>query len=151
VAFDGILDGGFTFGGAVGYSTSSVFTGRFGYFVAGSPSVGVWLRGGFTRFVGSAEAKVASGNALVDLKQTVGAYCLAFDPQLLPVAAPRFGITLGPVLDIPLQGKEDRTRDGITSSIDLQRCGVRRERWRSCHLLKPLRKLLTPVKTTTPA
>jgi len=124
IAFDGFVDGGFTFGGSLGYQSSTakreatattpeadlattsmfVFGARLGYFAVMSDRVGIWLRGGFTRASISAEATSTNNGVSATTKETQGAWNFSLDPQLVLVAAPHVGITLGPLLDIPLEG-----------------------------------------------
>jgi hypothetical protein len=124
IAFDGIVDGGFTFGGSLGYQSSTgkqeatataaeadlattsvfVFGARLGYFAVTSDTIGIWLRGGFTRTSISAESTSTSNGVSATTTLTQGAWNFSLDPQLVLVAAPHVGITLGPLLDIPLEG-----------------------------------------------
>jgi hypothetical protein len=130
VAFDAIFRGGFTIGGSVGLVASAgkqegnelrsesdlpslggaLFATRAGYFLAAG-KVGVWLRGGFTYVQASSEVDVATGAAVITTKTNVSAWCFTLDPQLVIVAAPRVGITVGPLFDIAMSGT-DKTETG---------------------------------------
>jgi hypothetical protein len=125
IAFDGVTSGGFTFGGYLGYLVSNgkdegnsvrsesdlpeasmfVLGGRLGYLIEASPTVGVWLRGGFSRFtVGASATSINASGGTSTSELTVASWNLTLDPQLVLVAAPRFAITLGPLLDFALSG-----------------------------------------------
>ncbi len=123
IAIDGIFDNGFTLGGSLGAMASSgksggesslaslsgaLFAVRAGYFAA-TRNVGFWLRGGFTYVSASGEVP-ASGGASSSTTATVTSWNLTLDPQLVLIAAPRVGITLGPLFDIPIGGTDTITR-----------------------------------------
>lgn len=125
IAFDGVAHGGFTFGGYLGYLVSSgkdeatsfraeadlpaqsllVVGGRLGYLIDTSGTVGFWLRGGFSRSsLGASTSSTSANGTTTTSEASVSAWNLTLDPQLVLVPAPRFAITLGPLLDFALAG-----------------------------------------------
>ncbi|MDF3071500.1 MAG: hypothetical protein K0R38_7101, partial [Polyangiaceae bacterium] len=82
--------------------------------------VGIWLRGGFTYLTASAEGETSStGSApTVTTRTTVSAWAFTLDPQLVLVPAPRIGITLGPLLDIPVAGTDKTVTNGQTEELE---------------------------------
>jgi hypothetical protein len=123
VAFDGVI-GGFTIGGSISYMHTSgsadasftgaaeelpqadvfVFAPRLGALLTASNSVGVWLRGGFTRTSIAASGTVVTSSGTADVDETATLWNLALEPQLVLVPVPRIGFTLGIVADIALDG-----------------------------------------------
>lgn len=145
IAFDGIFSGGFTLGGSLGLMSSTgknesnalrqesalsdtsgaLFGVRAGYFAASS-RVGFWLRGGFTYLGATSEATVPGGNGsslTYTAKVSVSAWALTLDPQLVLVAAPRVAITLGPLFDIPIAGREKLEANGQTAEAEHRNSG----------------------------
>lgn len=139
VAVDGVFDGGFTIGGSVGAVSSTgkndgnatrnestlpsiggaLFGCRAGY-LAKTGNVGLWLRAGFTYVSASSESETQTvvGSPPTTLKTKVSAWTLTLDPQLVLIAAPRIGITFGPLLDVPVAGTDEAEANGQTVELE---------------------------------
>ena len=107
---DGVVGPGVTLGGSIGYSkyeqtvgsvsnelSGFVIVPRLGYMLAPSRYVGVWLRAG----VGYASLNVDNDGSGLS-QHFVG---LVLDPMLVVTPLPHVGVTLGPSLNIGLDGK----------------------------------------------
>lgn len=126
IAFDGVFSNGFTLGGSLGVLSSSgtskdstgesplsdhsgyLFGFRAGVLLPASETIGIWLRGGFTHFSSTSSA---GSSSTTSPKESVTAWDFTLDPQVVIVAAPRVGITFGPLFDIPVAGT-DRVENG---------------------------------------
>jgi hypothetical protein len=135
VAFDGVVGGGFTFGGSVSYMHTSgkaessvtdqelpqadvlIFSPRLGVLLSASDSIGVWLRGGLTRtsIAASGTVQTTSGGS-TDVEETTTLWNLALEPQLVLVPVPRVGFTLGIIADIALDGLTETRVSGAPNT-----------------------------------
>jgi len=75
---------------------------RAGVLLPASGTIGIWLRGGFTHFSSTSSA---GSSTTTSPKESVTAWDFTLDPQVVIVAAPRVGITFGPLFDIPVAGR----------------------------------------------
>jgi hypothetical protein len=122
IAFDVFAFPNITLGGSVGYAytsgsirettptpreytaptnTTLVLAPRIGVVFSASDWISIWLRGGFTYSHCSSQEDASSNpNGLhsVDWSQT----SLSLDPMLVITPTSHFGITVGPVVDIPI-------------------------------------------------
>jgi hypothetical protein len=145
VGFDYMFGSGFTLGGSLGYMVTSgksedkdsegmartrdrptvdifLFAPRIGMFIAASPKLGIWLRGGITRLALSSESESSSfDGGTIKSTYTLTLVDATLDPQLVFTPVPRVGITVGPTLDIGLSGSVERTGNGsVSSSTDTE-------------------------------
>lgn len=136
LAFDAVLNVGFTIGGSLSYvastdaktsvagvdSTSTslpdqsvlLFAPRMGVLLRPSHNVGVWLRGGITR-ISTDETVVAvfPGGDVMRQQLSATLWHLSLDPQLVLIPAPRVAITIATIMDIGLPGTvEHRSGSG---------------------------------------
>jgi hypothetical protein len=136
IMFDGIVEGGFTIGGGLGFGSSSgssdgtasgdlptntafLIAGRLGYFLPASESVALWFRGGLTRtsITGQVQGTSSTGQP-VTFDSTITAVNVTLDPQIVLVPVPHVGITLGPLLDLPLGGTSRAEGGGESAELD---------------------------------
>jgi hypothetical protein len=143
LGFDYMFANGFTLGGSVGYMVTSgksedknpdgtsqtedrptvdilLFAPRIGMFIAATPKVGVWLRGGITRLAMSVEReRETSSGTTIQTTLTTTLVDLTLDPQLVFSPLPHVGITVGPTLDIALSGSAE-TAGPVSSSAETE-------------------------------
>jgi len=152
LAFDYVVIPGLTVGGAIGYfhrggSTEStniagvttsvdspsgnalLFNPRVGYIFDFTPLLAVWARGGFTYFWAKSEGTVGP----VMTKNSIDGLALTIDPQLVITPVPHFGITVGPMIDIPLfgssKGEQTTTLGPGGSMTELSEASVKISNW----------------------
>jgi len=133
LAFDYVVIPGLTVGASIGYLhrggssettrnnvTTTVDTPsgngllllpRAGYIFDFTPLLGVWARGGFTYYWAKATTTNTAGMTTTSTKNSFDGLALSLDPQLVITPVPHFGITVGPMLDLPLAGssKQEQT------------------------------------------
>ena len=138
VAFDAVLDVGFSIGGSLSYVAStggketlrgggsevdesnelddrsvSIVAPRLGGLLTPLPNIGVWLRGGITH-IGLTETGTlinASGSSQ-EVEVSASLWQLSLDPQLVVVPAPRVAITLAVIMDIGLPSSAENQVGG---------------------------------------
>jgi hypothetical protein len=131
-AIDFNVASGFTVGGAIGYMTSSgkskrepamggmsvetdlptltmlSFSPRVGYALPIAPLFGFWPRVGITYFnIGT--SSTSTGMIPVTRKTTTTGFGVDIEPMFVFSPVSHFGITGGPVIDIPLSGTSSTT------------------------------------------
>jgi hypothetical protein len=126
LGFDYVVASNITLGGSLGFVSRSgtdevdnngetnsndlpsiiefIVNPRFGYALVINPTVALWFRGGITYFSEHAELKETRGTATFTSSLSLNGFALSLDPQLVITPVPHFGLTLGPVADIPLSG-----------------------------------------------
>jgi hypothetical protein len=137
LAFDFALIPSLTLGGALGYlhqsssheqtnnngstttvdlpSTNAILINpRVGYIFDFTPLLSLWARGGFTYHWVKSEGTNQQGNTAFTTKVSSDGLALTIDPQLVITPVPHFGITVGPMFDIPLTGS---TKGETTGTI----------------------------------
>jgi hypothetical protein len=92
------------------------FAPRFGYILGINPTISIWFRGGITYFSSKTESKETAGGSTQTTTVTVDGFALNLEPQLVITPAPHFGLTLGPVGDIPLSGNAKVENSGFANS-----------------------------------
>jgi hypothetical protein len=147
LTFHGVIAGGLTLGGGLGYSTISgnheepdpgggggkatideptrsvfTFAPRVGYLASLSPSFGIWAKGGITFASQAASAKnVCDGTGTCgDVTTTLSGLALDLDPMLVFTPVPHVGILFGPVIDIGLSGTLSSESGGNKVEEDLK-------------------------------
>ena len=94
---------------------------KVGYIINLAPNFSLWLRGGITYYRGWSSDEEDDNNKV---STTWSGFGLNIDPQLVFSPAEHVGITLGPVLDIPLTGSlETEVKQGnttVTTKYDLK-------------------------------
>jgi hypothetical protein len=126
LAFDYVAIPGLTVGASLGYfnrggtvettrmnvtmsvdapsGNSLLLVPRVGYIFDFTPLLGVWARGGFTYYWGKSTSTTGMGTITNTSKTSFDGLALSLDPQLVITPVPHFGITVGPMLDLPLAG-----------------------------------------------
>ena len=79
---------------------------RAGYIFDFTPLLSIWARGGFTYYWMKSDGTNPAGNGRREIKDSFDGLALSLDPQLVITPVPHFGITVGPMLDLPLAGSE---------------------------------------------
>ena len=133
VAFDVLVDGGFTIGGGISYMASSgkvtnganlpdgslfLFAPRLGVLLEASSSVGIWLRGGFTHTAVTNATQVATSTGAATETDTLKAWDLSLDPALVIVAAPHVAFTITGLLEIGVSGTLSAQVDGQSAGVE---------------------------------
>jgi hypothetical protein len=140
LGLDYILGPGITVGGSLGYlhrgSSRETTTGamttsrdlpsghailfhpRVGFALPLTPLFGLWLRGGVTYFTASSEQTNVMGTVITNV--TVNGFALTLDPNLVITPLPHFGVTVGPMLDLPLAGTltAEQRQGAMSTSTD---------------------------------
>ena len=128
LGFDYLVIPGLTVGGSLGYlhrggsnestvnnvsttvdtptGNGLLFVPRVGYIFDFTPLLSVWARGGFTYYWMKSDSTNPMGNGTRTRKDSFDGLALSLDPQLVITPVPHFGITVGPMLDLPLAGSE---------------------------------------------
>jgi hypothetical protein len=145
VGFDYMFSNGLTIGGSLSYVVTSgesedkdsdgttrtedrptvdifLLAPRLGMFLGATPKLGIWLRGGITRWALSSERDRDNGDGTTT-RTTYAATLVAvtLDPQLVISPVPHVGITVGPTLDIGVSGSAETTGSSSTSgSVDTE-------------------------------
>jgi hypothetical protein len=129
LGFDYVLIPGLTVGGSVGYfhrggSTDTtmangitttadnpsgnaiLFEPRAGYIFDFTPLLSVWARGGFTYYWYKSQGTTVNnmGTRSTTNTSSTDGLAITIDPQLVITPVPHFGITVGPMVDLPLAG-----------------------------------------------
>jgi hypothetical protein len=141
LAFDYIVIPGLTVGAAVGYfhqgsshettndqgvttsvdqpSTNGILLNpRAGYIFDFTPLLGLWARGGFTYYWAKRSGTNPNGSTT---KFSADGLAITLDPQLVITPVPHFGITVGPMFDLPIAGsaKNEATNPaGVTTTTE---------------------------------
>jgi hypothetical protein len=155
IGFDYVLIPGLTVGGSLGYlhrsqshettnnagvttsvdrpgGTGILFEPRAGYIFDFTPLLSVWARGGFTYFWVKSEGTVQQGMATGTSKSSTDGLALTIDPQLVITPLPHFGITVGPMFDLPLAGSsktETTATVGPVSTTTTSEASVKITNW----------------------
>lgn len=92
--------------------------GRVGYALPITPKVWFWPRGELS-YTHVSTTNPTQNNGATD-SSTVTQWALQLEPIFVISPVPRFGITIGPVLDLPLGGNQhdEITNNGMTVSTD---------------------------------
>jgi len=139
LGLDYVFGPGITVGGSVGYlhrgssreqtAVNNVVTSRDmpsghaflfhprgGYVFDFTPLLSVWARGGITYFFASSEGTNATGTTTT--RVSVNGFALTLDPSLVITPLPHLGVTVGPMLDLPLGGgaTTETTNGAVTVS-----------------------------------
>jgi hypothetical protein len=140
LAFDYVLIPGLTVGGAVGYFHRSsshettnmqgvttsvdrpdgnaiIFSPRAGYIFDFTPLLAVWARGGFTYYWFKSQGTTTNGMASTTSKTSADGLAITLDPQLVITPVPHFGITVGPMFDLPLAGSSKSETTGMVGPV----------------------------------
>jgi hypothetical protein len=100
-------------------STAFMVTPRIGVIVPVGPRGALWLRGGFTYYHSTTESTspTSSSTSATTVKTTtdVDGTALTFDPVLVLFPIDHVGITLGPVLDIGIDGSSESSQSSSGS------------------------------------
>jgi hypothetical protein len=151
LAFDYLVIPGLTVGAALGYLhrsgsgestnmagvTTSVdspsgngllFNPRVGYIFDFTPLLSLWARGGFTYYWAKNEGTLGNTTR----KESFDGLAITLDPQLVITPVPHFGVTVGPMFDLPLAGSskgETTTTVGPVTMTDLSEAKVKITNW----------------------
>jgi hypothetical protein len=92
---------------------------RVGYVIGLTPTIAIWARGGLTYFYAKTTDENVNGMGVVTStnKFALDGFALSLDPQVVFAPAPHFGVTLGPVLDLPLAGSSKNENTPMTGGM----------------------------------
>ena len=91
---------------------------RGGYILPLSDLFSLWLRGGFSYYVGSTKTTTGAGAGQTTNSGSVNQFGLDLDPQIVFTPIPHLGVTAGLTADIPLTGghSSDTDQGGVSTS-----------------------------------
>ncbi len=95
---------------------------RVGYILNVSDTFAIWPRAGFAYYSASEKATVRDNNNAEGTRTVTTSFVsIDLDPQLVITPFPHFGITLGPVINVPIGGKiESETQFGsVKQSVEI--------------------------------
>jgi hypothetical protein len=93
-----------------------LFSPRVGWVLPLSPMVAFWPRLGVTYFVASTSS-TNMATPPTTTKTTLNGFAFSLDPQLVITPVPHVGITVGPMLDLPLSGRLKVERTGAMNNL----------------------------------
>jgi hypothetical protein len=134
LTFHGVVAGGLTLGGGIGYASTSgshdagggttiddptrsavAVSPRIGYLASFSPTFGIWAKGGITYFSEKEEGTTLDcsnptfGCVSSTSESGISGIAIAIDPMLVLAPLPHVGILFGPTLDIGVSGTLTQT------------------------------------------
>ncbi len=112
---DTTTNGGVTTTTTVGNPSALVFgvAPRGGYILPLSDMFAVWLRGGFSYYVGNTKDSTPNG---VTFLYSTNQFAIDLDPQFVITPIPHLGFTLGLTADIPIVGNHSLETDQNAAS-----------------------------------
>jgi hypothetical protein len=132
LTFHGVVAGGLTIGGGIGYASVSgshdagggttvddpthsavAVSPRIGYLASMSPTFGIWVKGGITYFSqkeeGTTQVCDTFGCSSASYESSISGIAIAIDPMFVLSPVPHVGILFGPTLDIGVSGTMTET------------------------------------------
>jgi len=88
----------------VAYVSALTFAPRGGYFLAASSTVSIWFKGGLTFSSFERQWFTACGDSQTTHARKSAVVSLDLLPELVILPAPQLGLTIGPLLSVPLAG-----------------------------------------------
>jgi len=109
--------------------TAFIIQPRIGVALPVGERAAIWLRGGITYFHATSEGKMtqtsASGTVTTNGTETVttSGTAVTLDPVLVILPAPHVGLTIGPAIDIGVDGSSEVSYSGLSGSTSTQPVG----------------------------
>jgi hypothetical protein len=103
---------------------------RAGYVFDLNPLIAIWARGGFTYFWAKSEGMTTNmaGTVTITTKSSVDGFAVTLDPQLVITPVAHFGLTVGPMFDLPLFGSA-KTETTTGAMVATNETNVKTTNW----------------------